>query len=191
MTSVFRDGPFLSDLRLRRFAAFVAVPLVLGGAGCGEDCYEQPLCQSFDLLQACALPASCPQVGSVQLSPASPGRLSEATLGADSSITVPVAAGATMLATLPTLQVSLSAGVAPSVVVPTLTPGDATLTLDGAPFTACTPVVDTEQLTMTWTCPLPAGTQTVRIAVGPMTSAEVTMELSQSTCTESERRCAE
>lgn len=171
--------------RILGCASLAAASLLVAPSGCSGSCSTHAVCKYLDLLATCLSPGSCPETGAVSFSPgegsADPLAVKQSwpptfvTIGPDSSLTVPIQAGAATLAALPLLRVD------------PLGVDSVSVQLDGVAWAGCA-----APGSATPACPLPQGTKTVTIQVGA--GAQVldgSMVLIESTCTGSETVCEE
>lgn len=180
----------LAILRASLLAATALVAAACNNPSGGESCFAQTACKYVDLLAACDVASGCLQAGDVQLSGGAAsqaptavqtalGSNTRASLGQNSSVTVPVSSDAATRAALPLLEIEVELD--PSQL------DQVSVVIVGQPGAACAPTVTPHG--GVWQCSLPAGAQSVELRTGTSLLV-IAMKLTEPTCTGTTQICA-
>jgi hypothetical protein len=180
--------------------ALIAVATsILEASGCffpSKNCQTVPACKFVDLLAACNTKDACATVGTAQVSPSAslddPTTVqasitpiivgASASLGPNSSLTVPVLADAATRAALPLLDItfeSAEAGLTAS-----------SITFDGQP-SSCLPAPPPLFDSAHFSCTLPTEVKSIGLQVGDGSVSRVWVILTEPSCTGQTQVCAE
>jgi hypothetical protein len=169
-------------------ALLATAALAVTPAGCitPHDCGTVTACKFVDLLAGCGAQAGCAHSGTLQVTSSDdlqdPTAVQTTTfafertmiaLGPNSSVQVPVGVDATTVAALPLLEITVT--------VPAVDADQLSIAFNGQLSTLCPP--QTGATATQWTCTLPAGTQAVELRVVDATVSDVSITLTEPTCT--------